>query len=86
MTKIIVPVILSLFLIGCAQLGTVKKVVGIKGAQLNDQALIDAEWVVCKAASHGSVDRRYGQTVDRANLHKEFCHGEGAANTVGPVK
>ena len=71
---------------GCTVLDTAKKTVAVRGAELNDSALIDAEWVVCKAASHGSVDRRYGQTVERATLHKEFCHGQGEANTVGPVE
>ena len=78
--KIWKPIILFLFLTACTQI-TVDKM----GQKVNDDALMSAEWVICKAASHGAVDRRYGMSIDRANLHKSLCHGGAGANTIGPA-
>ena len=56
----------------------------VKGAEIADQALTDAEWAVCQAASVGSVKRRYGQTIKRADTYKDFCDGDGKANVIAP--
>ena len=73
-----------LFLGACTEFTAVKKAVATKGAELSDDALVDAEWWVCYAASIGSVKRRYGATVERAETYKDFCHGDGDANVVKP--
>ena len=80
-----IPIIaLALLLGGCATLDTARDVVKQKGAQAADQGLTDAEWLVCNAAPIGSVKRRYGQTVERADTYKDFCDGDGKANVVSP--
>jgi len=77
-------VALMLFLGGCASLQTAKTAVAVKGGELSKQALVDAEWWVCRAATVGSVKDRYGQSVERALLYKNFCEGNGKANVIAP--
>ncbi len=72
---------LALLLGGCA---TARDVAKQKGAQAADSALLDAEWLVCKATSIGAVKRRYGQTVESAETYRRFCDGDGKANVVSP--
>ncbi len=72
---------LILVLGGCA---TARDVVKQKGAQAADQVLVDAEWTLCQASSVGSIKRKYGQTVERADTYKDFCDGDGKANVVAP--
>ena len=77
--------ILALALLGgCATLDTARDVVKQKGAQAADTALLDAEWLVCKATSIGAVKRRYGQTMETAETYRRFCDGDGQANVVSP--
>ena len=73
-------IILVLLLGGCETTDAVKG----KGATFADRGLTEAEWLVCNAASIGSVKRRYGQTVERANTYKAFCDGDGLANVIVP--
>ena len=73
-----------LFLSGCASIDSVKKTIAMKGAEISDDALTDAVWWTCKGASIGSVQRRYGQTRDRAIMYREFCFGQDEVNIVGP--
>ena len=77
------PILLALLLTSCASIDTVKTAIAVKGAELSAQALVDAEWWVCRAASVGSVKDRYGQSQDRSDLYKEFCDGAAAANVIG---
>jgi len=44
-----------------------------KGADINDNALIAAEAVICKGSSIGSVMRRYGVNENKAKAWKELC-------------
>ena len=74
----------AFFLSGCETVDTTRTLIKQKGATTADQGLIDAEWLVCNAASIGSVNRRYGQTIERADTYKDFCHGDGRANVVSP--
>ncbi len=76
--------LLALLLGGCTALDTARDVVKLKGAQAADQGLTDAEWLVCNAAPIGSIKRRYGQTVERADTYREFCDGDGQANVIAP--
>ncbi len=82
--KWLIPASLLLVVLvsGCAS--TVKTAVALKGASLSDDALVQAEWWVCSAATVGAVKRRYGQTWERADLYREFCDGSGSANVVAP--
>ena len=42
-------------------------------AQAMDEGLINAEFFVCKAASVGSIQRRYGQSEDLTNAWRTLC-------------
>lgn len=84
MNKIWIPIVLVFLLGACTQVGVAKKVVVVKGAEISDSALNDAEWWMCSAASVGSIKRRYGLSQDRADLYKEFCDGTTGANVIGP--
>ena len=76
--------LLALLLSSCATLDTARDVVKQKGAQAADTALLDAEWLVCKATPIGAVKRRYGQTMEAAETYRRFCDGDGKANVVSP--
>lgn len=84
--KLVFLITALLFLGACTEFTATKKAVAVKGAELSDSALVDAEWWVCYAASIGSVKRRYGATVERADTYKDFCYGDGEANVVEPPK
>ena len=71
---------LLLLLSACSAVNTI----ATKGAEISDTALTNAEWMMCKGASVGSVKRRYGVTLERANLYREFCDGSGEANVIAP--
>ncbi len=61
---------------GCGftpQGNAVRQGVSVYGAQAMDEGLANAEWFVCKAASVGSVQRRYGTSKSRADAWKELC-------------
>lgn len=44
-----------------------------RGAEVMDKILADAEWVMCRAASVGSVQRRYGQSIELAEAYQKLC-------------
>lgn len=69
---------------GCANFDLGKQAVVAKATEWSDDALNDAIWWTCKGASVGSVQRKYGMSVDRASMYKVFCFGQGDANIVGP--
>ncbi len=48
-----------------------------KGAQAMDEGLVNAEWFLCKGASVGAVQRRYGQNSAKADAWKELCLDSG---------
>ena len=73
-----------LILGACAQVDLAKKVIAVKGAEVSATILTDAEWVLCRAASVGSVKDRYGTTEERATTYHEFCEGSGKANVIAP--
>lgn len=62
---------LILLLPGCAQLGIAVD----KAADANDQALIDAEFVICNAASVGAIERRYN-SKQLLNAREVICNLE----------
>ena len=43
------------------------------GAQAMDEGLVNAEFFVCRAASVGSVVRRYGKSAETAEAWKTLC-------------
>ncbi len=44
-----------------------------RGAEVYDRALEESEFVICRAASVGSVMRRYGGSVELAQAWKTIC-------------
>lgn len=68
--------VLALALTGCGltpQGNAVRQGVATYGAQAMDEGLLNAEWFVCKAASVGSVQRRYGSSPEKAAAWKALC-------------
>lgn len=48
------------------------------GATVADNALENAEWVICYAATVGSVKRRYGTSPESMAVYNEFCRAKDA--------
>ena len=69
---------------GCASVGMAKKAIVDRASEVSADALIDAEWWICRGSPIGSVKDRHEQSTERANMYKEFCSGRGQANVVGP--
>jgi hypothetical protein len=66
---ILIPMAAAL-LTGCAgQLGYMAD----RGADVSDEALVAAEWGICRAASVGSVLRRYGTDPERMAAWQMMC-------------
>ena len=62
-------IILSILcLSGCS---TLKGLIGT-ASEANDSALVSAEFTICRAASIGSIIRRY-DSVEKAKTWKDFC-------------
>ncbi len=76
---------LLLALGACSSFSAGKTAVAVKGAEVADELLLTAEWTLCYAATVGSIKRRYGMTVEQANLYRQFCYGEAEANIIGPL-
>jgi len=75
--------VLPLFLAGCGltpQGDAVRSGIATRGAEVADTALENAEWVVCYAASIGSIKRRYGVTAERAEAYANFCPAPSAGD------
>ena len=64
------PIALAFLLAGCSV-----DLAGAGGAKAMDEALKKAEWVVCKAASIGAVQRRY---KGRTKQYRAFCRPVGS--------
>ena len=54
------------------------------GAQAMDEGLVNAEFFVCQAASVGSVMRRYGASVEKAEAWRALCHRDPEGEIVVP--
>ena len=81
---LIIPFLLILALAGCGfttQGNAVRQGVATYGAQAMDEGLVNAEWFVCKAASVGSIQRRYGADPTKAQAWKALC----LVDTTNPV-
>jgi len=64
------PMILSLSLVGCAAtIGAVER----RGANIMDEGLVASEFIICQAASVGSIQRRYGQSSEMSSAWRALC-------------
>ena len=73
---------LALMLAGCGLTDTgtrARDFVASEGARAYDEGLANAEFFICRAASVGSVQRRYGRDTDTAEAWRVLCHGDGEA-------
>ncbi|HEX9770165.1 MAG TPA: hypothetical protein VGA50_13415 [Kiloniellales bacterium] len=65
---------------GFTEAGTrARDLVKSEGARAYDEGLANAEFFLCRAASVGSVQRRYGRTPETAEALRVLCVGDGAA-------
>ena len=55
-----------------------------RGATVADTALENTEWLMCRAASVGSVVRRYGVSTDKADAWRAICRADPAAEVIKP--
>lgn len=69
--KIMLVIMVVLLVTGCT---TMSKLLGLAG-DVNDSALASAEITICRAASIGSVIRRY-DTREKAEAWAELCARE----------
>ncbi len=72
--------VILILLTGCASFNTGFAAGTEKGAQAADSALDSALWYVCKGASVGAVNRRFGSAP---SAYKALCAG-AAMGVVGP--
>lgn len=66
--RILIIILTLLIISGCS---TISKLIDTAG-NANDKALVSAETVVCRAASIGSILRRY-DTEEKARAWKQLC-------------
>ena len=59
--------------------GLARGFVASEGARAYDEGLANAEFFLCRAASVGSVQRRYGRSTETAQAWRTLCAGDGAA-------
>lgn len=81
-TRLMVMTGLALLLAACGltDTGTRARDVAVsEGARAYDEGLANAEFFICRAASVGSVQRRYGRNTDTAEAWHILCHGDGDA-------
>lgn len=64
---------LALLISGCTAIDAYKSVAIGLGSKVATQALIDAEYVICKAAPVGAVEARYN-TINLINARREICN------------
>lgn len=73
-----IVLVLVLFLGGCGTLVDVRNTTLTKGGQFYDEALVTAILWKCRAASVGSIERRYMRTVETWRIWTEECLSIGA--------
>lgn len=73
--NIVIAALMLIALSGCAEY---RAIVGARGAEAADVALHDGEWVVCKAATAGALERRYNLYSDtegqKAEAWRRLCY------------
>ncbi len=74
----------ALLLAGCGGAAQqAREVIATEGATAYDEGLVNAEFFVCRAASVGSVQRRYGRSADLAEAWRTLCLGDAEADILG---
>lgn len=73
-------------LTGCGSLQEVGENALVKGARINDSALVASEAVICRGASVGAILRKYGQDKTKARAWRDLCveSNPAAADIIAP--
>lgn len=77
-------VLATLALAGCSDM--MPAAVAQRGAVVADKALENAEWLLCKAATVGSVVRRYGVSTEKADAWRVICRSDPMAEVIRPAE
>jgi hypothetical protein len=81
-----IPMALALFLVACGTVAEFRDQAVLKGGEAYDEGLANAELFMCRAASVGSVQRRYGRSRDLSEAWKMLCLGNPEAGLLfGPA-
>lgn len=81
MRALILACLLTLSACGLTEQGTrVRNLAVNEGAKAYDEGLANAELFICRAASIGSVYRRYGRSRDLAEAWRTLCLGNSEAD------
>ena len=75
-------ILAALALSGCSDV--LRAGVVQRGATVADKALEDAEFLLCRAATVGSVVRRYGVSTDKADAWRTICRTDPVAKVITP--
>ena len=67
-----------LFLSGCTTITGLWQ----SGAKANDAALTASEAIICKGASVGAIQRKYGQDKAKASAWRELCLSDNEGRIV----
>ena len=80
-------VLLALSGCGITREGNILRAAAVqRGATAADEALANAEWLLCRAATVGSVVRRYGASTVKADAWRAICRTDPVADVVGPAE
>lgn len=71
---------------GCAEMQAVRAGVASHGAQAMDQALDDAKWVTCQAASIGALERELGGDAERMAGWMLYCGKRPGKTPIAPLE
>lgn len=63
----------------------VREQVSERGAQAMNEGLVNSEWFLCRAASVGSIKRRYGSSDEKAKAYADLCRDNGEVPGLNPV-
>jgi len=70
--KIVIILLLSLSVLGCAEFAALKNAVGSYGSEAADETVGVAVWQLCNASSVGAMKRRF-KTAEEIAALKVVC-------------
>lgn len=79
-------ILIAMFLGGCAEFTAGRSAVLDVGTVVNDEALMSAEMVICRAVSIGAIERRYMRSQEDWDLWNRLCRGNRALGLPGDVE
>ena len=79
---VILAIIFTFFIAGCAQYGAIKKTVASAAQEGADEALEVVLWQLCRASSIGAINRWIKGDEDLADAYNTICNRDKQANVV----